>query len=46
MTELCEHWRTWQVGESVLSDVYDGEVWKNLSGEMEVTSLVWNVDMD
>ena len=32
MTELCEHWRTRQVGESVLSDVYDGEVWKNLSG--------------
>ena len=29
MTELCEHWRTRQVGESVLSDVYDGEVSKN-----------------
>ena len=29
MTELCEHWRTRQVGESVLSDVYDYEVWKN-----------------
>lgn len=29
MTELCEHWRKRQVGESVLSDVYDGEVWKN-----------------
>jgi len=29
MTELCEHWRTRQVGESILSDVYDGEVWKS-----------------
>ena len=29
MTELCEHWSTRQVGESVLSDVYDGKVWKN-----------------
>ena len=29
MTELCEHWRTRQVGESALSDVYDGEVSKN-----------------
>ena len=27
--ELCEQWRTRQVEESVLSDVYDGEVWKN-----------------
>ena len=29
MTELCEHWRTRQVWESVLSDIHDGEVWKN-----------------
>ena len=29
MPELCEQWRTRQVEESVLSDVYDGEVWKN-----------------
>ena len=29
MTELCEHWRTRQVGESVLSDIHDGEIWKN-----------------
>ena len=27
--ELCEQWRTRQVEESVLRDVYDGEVWKN-----------------
>ena len=27
MTELCEHWRTRQVGESMLTDIY--EVWKN-----------------
>ena len=29
MPELCEHWRSRQVGESVLNDIYDGEVWKN-----------------
>ena len=29
MTELCEHWRTRHVGKSVLSDIYDGEVYKN-----------------
>lgn len=27
--DLCEHWRSRQVKESVLSDMYDGEVWKN-----------------
>ena len=27
--ELCEQWRRREVLESVLSDVYDGEVWKN-----------------
>ena len=27
--ELCEQWRRREVLESVLSDVYDGQVWKN-----------------
>lgn len=27
--DLCEHWRSRQVKELVLSDMYDGEVWKN-----------------
>ena len=31
--ELCEQWRTRQVEESVLSDVYDGEVWKNFMAQ-------------
>ena len=29
LPELCEQWRTRQVEEGVLSDIYDGEVWKN-----------------
>jgi len=27
--DVCEHWRSRQVKDSVLSDMYDGEVWKN-----------------
>ena len=27
--DLCEHWRSRQVEESVLSDMYDGDIWKN-----------------
>ena len=29
LPELCKQWRTRQVEEGVLSDIYDGEVWKN-----------------
>ena len=27
--DLCEHWRTRDVQDGVLSDVYDGQMWKD-----------------